>query len=561
MTEPQLTVITVCLNRASTIADALDSVARQAAEDLEHIVIDGGSTDGTLEVVARYPAVRVVSEPDRGLYDAMNKGLRLARGRYVLLLNSDDTLADGVVAAARSFMEKGYDAICFGTDFVRLRPNGTPEVIATIETSNAIVLSPATATLGSPLINAKILRREFLARVGEFDLRYRLAADVELLLRAALERPRVAVLPIVGHHYREHAGSLTINPDGTNGRRAAEECVAIADAMLARRNLPAGIRSTLSAWRGGKRLMLALRERRGALQKIRAWSRVLAGLPDVLCYGRYLVCRKCTGSTRRLLDNLTSMSQSLQDVWLMQHVFAGKRVGTFVEIGAYDGTSYSNCALLEGAFGWRGLCIEPNPTVFGLLRSHRTVEALNVAVGRQSGSMRFRIAGMLSGIVASYEDQHRARVEREFGADASENVVDVPVRDLASILAERGIRHIDYMSIDVEGGERDVLDSLAASGVPVTALTLENNYASRELRSQVERLGMIKVHELEADEVYVRRGVLSPARVLQLQLGYLLRPKRIAVRLLVPVGRRVLPSSLAGHARGLWRRWLTRGAP
>lgn len=557
---PLLTIVTVCLNRVDTIADALDSVARQQAEDVEHLVIDGGSKDGTLDVVARYPAVRVVSESDKGLYDAMNKGLSLARGRYVLLLNSDDILADGIINAARPFMAAGYDAISFGTDFVRLGADGQCEVVETITAPDAIVLSPATATLGSPLINAKILRREFLAGVGELDLRYRLASDVDLLLRASLSLPRVAVLPSIGHHYREHAGSLTINPTDQNGRRAAEECMAIARAALARNDLPRSVRRTLRAWRGGKRLMLALREQRGASYSIAAWGRVLVSFADVLRYMRYLLRRKRATPVRRLLDNIASMSQSRQDVWLMEHVFAGKREGTFVEIGAYDGTSYSNCALLEGAFGWRGLCIEPNPSVFGLLRSHRIAEALNVAVGSQTGTMRFRIAGMLSGIVASYEDQHRVRVEREFGADAEENVVDVPVQDLASILAERGIKHIDYMSIDVEGGERDILDSLTASGVPVTALTLENNYASRDLRRRVERLGMIKVHELEADDVYVRRGTLPAARVLGLQLAYLLKPKRMATRVLIPIARSVLPASVAGQARGVWRRWLSRSA-
>ena len=298
---PLLTVITVCLNRADTIAVALESVLRQQTstvaheneQDIEHLVIDGVSTDGTLEIVRRYPGVRLVSEPDTGLYDAMNKGLGLARGRYVLLLNSDDALADGIVAAARSFMEAGIDAIGFGTDFRRTAADGTTEVIDSITTPDAIVLSVATATLGSPLLNAKILRRDFVRAVGAFDLRYRLASDVDLLLRLALANPSVAVLPVIGHHYLEHKGSLTINAGDSNGRRAAEECLTIAAAVLRRSDLSPSVRFLLRAWRGGKTLALAVRERRAGAGPM-VWSRLFPVAPDVARFGVYLVRRKLT---------------------------------------------------------------------------------------------------------------------------------------------------------------------------------------------------------------------------------------------------------------------------
>ena len=281
---PLLSVVTVCLNRAGTIAAALDSVARQWSDDIEHLVIDGGSTDGTLGIVAGYARVRVVSEPDTGLYDAMNKGVRLARGRTIVLLNSDDELADGVIAAVRPLLQAGNDVVCTGTDFVRARPDGSREVIDSLTAPDAIVLSPTTATLGSPLLNAKFIRRDFLRdTVGPFDLGFRIASDVDLLLRAALARPRVAVLPIVGHHYLEHGGSLTINPAGNNARRAAEECLAIADKALARRQTagPGQHRSTrrqggwpLAAGRGRRRRRRLLWLLPGATQAAHAGAAV-----------------------------------------------------------------------------------------------------------------------------------------------------------------------------------------------------------------------------------------------------------------------------------------------
>ena len=88
----KLSIITVVLNREETIEDCLRSVAEQTFEDIEHIIIDGGSTDGTLEIVDKYKShiYKVISEKDNGIYDAMNKGLNNASGDIVGFLNADD---------------------------------------------------------------------------------------------------------------------------------------------------------------------------------------------------------------------------------------------------------------------------------------------------------------------------------------------------------------------------------------------------------------------------------------------------------------------------------------
>ena len=80
MTPPRLSIVTPCLNRAATIGAAIDSVLAQGEPGVQHIVVDGGSTDGTAEILARYPHLTVIREKDRNLYDAINKGLRAARG-------------------------------------------------------------------------------------------------------------------------------------------------------------------------------------------------------------------------------------------------------------------------------------------------------------------------------------------------------------------------------------------------------------------------------------------------------------------------------------------------
>lgn len=92
MTAIKFTLITVTYNAEATIGRTLQSVAQQTYPHVEHLIIDGASTDGTVEKAQKFPHARVTSEPDKGLYDAMNKGLRIATGDYLCFLNAGDTL-------------------------------------------------------------------------------------------------------------------------------------------------------------------------------------------------------------------------------------------------------------------------------------------------------------------------------------------------------------------------------------------------------------------------------------------------------------------------------------
>jgi glycosyltransferase involved in cell wall biosynthesis len=182
MREVQLSIVTVCLNSARTLGDTLASVNAQTHPALEHIVIDGGSIDGTQELV-RAHAHRVshfVSETDRGIYDAMNKGLALARGDVVGFLNADDAFAspDTAAAIAAAFVP-GTD-LCYG-DVVYVRADDPARVIRHWRSGEyRRGLCAAGWAPPHPTLYAK---REVLVRSGGFDDRLRVAADFDLALR------------------------------------------------------------------------------------------------------------------------------------------------------------------------------------------------------------------------------------------------------------------------------------------------------------------------------------------------------------------------------------------
>lgn len=178
-----LTVVTVCRNAEGTIADALRSVAAQDFPDVEHIVIDGASTDQTCAVVRANSSrvSRFVSEPDRGIYDAMNKGIHWASGDFTCFLNADDLYAsDGALSAlASALRDRGTDAV-----HADLRYVARDDVTRTVRRWKGRPFEPGLfARSWAPAHPTFLARTAVLRDAGGFDLRYRLAADFDLMLR------------------------------------------------------------------------------------------------------------------------------------------------------------------------------------------------------------------------------------------------------------------------------------------------------------------------------------------------------------------------------------------
>lgn len=179
----KISVITVCYNSYATIARAIQSVVDQQWPEVEHIVIDGGSNDGTLATLERFRPhlAALVSEPDNGIYDAMNKGLALATGDVVCFLNADDVYADTTVLAevAQQMSTHQLDALLADVGFFNV---GDPTRMTRRYRSDRF--TPEQLAWGwMPAHPGLFLTRSVVQRVGKFKTDYRIAGDYEYIVR------------------------------------------------------------------------------------------------------------------------------------------------------------------------------------------------------------------------------------------------------------------------------------------------------------------------------------------------------------------------------------------
>jgi glycosyltransferase involved in cell wall biosynthesis len=183
----KISIITVTYNAGSTFERCLQSVLAQDHNSTEYIVVDGGSTDTTVEIAQQYSSKisQFISEPDQGIYDAMNKGLRLATGAVIGILNADDFFADEqVLSDIASAFRSGKTQIVYGDlDFIDGRDR-------TIRKWRSGKYKPGRFNWGwMPPHPTFYCRRELFSELGPYSLDYGSAADYELMLRFLHKRP------------------------------------------------------------------------------------------------------------------------------------------------------------------------------------------------------------------------------------------------------------------------------------------------------------------------------------------------------------------------------------
>lgn len=179
----KISVITVCYNSATTIADTLRSVAEQTHPEIEHIVVDGASHDGTLAVIEQCSSrlARLVSEPDHGIYDAMNKGIQLASGEVVAFLNADDLYAHSSVLekVAAALAAGQLDAVMGDAEF--FRPEFPERTVRRYQSGH---FHPSRISWGwMPAHPTLFLKRSIYDHFGGFRTNYRIAGDFEFIAR------------------------------------------------------------------------------------------------------------------------------------------------------------------------------------------------------------------------------------------------------------------------------------------------------------------------------------------------------------------------------------------
>lgn len=183
MNSPKISIITTTFNSAKTVEDTLKSVQSQTYKAIEHIIIDGASKDGTLDIIKKYSHVSIlISESDKGIYDAMNKGIQQASGDVIGFLNSDDVFFDETVIGkiAAAFKNGPIDAV-YG-NLIYVNENDLSKIERYWRSSQHTTNDAKLAW--QPPHPTFYARKSIYSKVGLFDLNFKIGADFEWLYRA-----------------------------------------------------------------------------------------------------------------------------------------------------------------------------------------------------------------------------------------------------------------------------------------------------------------------------------------------------------------------------------------
>ncbi len=271
----KISIITASLNRKEFIGAAIESVLAQKFADFEHWIIDGGSTDGTLEYLKQYPHLKVVSEPDRGVYDAWNKGIDRVTGDLVGILNSDDVYAAHAFENCARLIARSPFAqvVSGGCQIFRKGPRSNEIEMHRYQDPSRYRLSLRNATLGLPIINGRFFRRSVFERFGRFNLDYPVASDREFLIRMSLAGTTDVCSSEVFYRYLWHSGSLTMNAGNKTMLNGIEDGLKIVRATRENNRLRNEADEDLRDWR---RELLATRVMVYAVMKERGKTFELA---------------------------------------------------------------------------------------------------------------------------------------------------------------------------------------------------------------------------------------------------------------------------------------------
>ena len=215
MAAPTITVVTPCLNARDTIESTLASVRAQDYPHVEHVIVDGGSTDGTVELLERTDDIRWVSEPDRGLSDAMNKGIGMATGEVIGWLNADDVYLPGALSRVGEAFSRDEGAL-WATGRCRIIDGRGRQIRRPVKAYKDFLLHHYSYSLyltqnfiSAP---ATFVHKRGHERAGLYDERFKISMDYDLFLRLAqLADPIVIEADLSCFRMAHGSGSLSMS--------------------------------------------------------------------------------------------------------------------------------------------------------------------------------------------------------------------------------------------------------------------------------------------------------------------------------------------------------------
>jgi glycosyltransferase involved in cell wall biosynthesis len=241
----KISVITATLNSADFLHECIASVLRQEGGEVEHIIVDGGSTDDTLQIARANPHLRVIVRLGCSIYEAWNIGLDVATGDLIGFCNSDDYYVPNAFACIRQKAAARPDAWMISgkaVQFVR-EPTGTEVILAEHFDKVPNRLHLEDLDVFGPAPNARFFTRKLISRIGKFDTRFRLGSDCAYLMEIALLRLPVAHVPDVVYYYRSHGKSASLGGNIDGLATGLDEKLVIANEFMRKHRLqPAELR-------------------------------------------------------------------------------------------------------------------------------------------------------------------------------------------------------------------------------------------------------------------------------------------------------------------------------
>jgi FkbM family methyltransferase len=188
-----------------------------------------------------------------------------------------------------------------------------------------------------------------------------------------------------------------------------------------------------------------------------------------------------------------------------------KENGFFVEVGAHDGSKFSNTKFFEESRNWSGICIEPGPNEFNKLNSTRKSININACVSNYNGESEFTYvqgySNPLSGLTESYDERHAERIEKEIATHGGEkSLIRTPVITLETVFDMHNVHNVDFCSIDTEGSELNVLKSINFEKVSINILIIENNFNETYNQDYLKEKGYSFHRKINWDDVFIKNN-------------------------------------------------------